>query len=321
MTATPDDGEEIPNCVLPTGFNDELLPYRLSLDDIKDNRELGNGGFGDVWLVTYRGMQLLASKRIRQREMTIPIMTDFIREISLSARLNHPHIIKFVGVAWSVEANLQALFEYAEQGDLRTWLAETDPEPWNATKIGIACDIIDALEYVHSLQPALVHRDLKSRNVLLFDSMRAKLCDFGVSRFQSTQATMTAGVGTLLWIAPEVISGNQSYNEKADIYSFGVVISELDTHELPYQELKSDTGEKLPEVAVIHRVGLGHLSPSFSPTCPSPILRLATQCLSFNPLNRPSAAEVADTLRHLRSSYLNRDPAPDAAQARDWRFV
>uniref|UniRef100_H3G576 Protein kinase domain-containing protein n=1 Tax=Phytophthora ramorum TaxID=164328 RepID=H3G576_PHYRM len=89
-----------------------------------------------------------------------------------------------------------------------------------------------ALGYLHACTPPVIHRDLKSNNVLLTDKLEPKVIDFGVSR-GLVDLTMTAGVGTPYWTAPEILEGKR-YTEKADIYSFGVVLSELDTGKIPY---------------------------------------------------------------------------------------
>uniref|UniRef100_H3G6I1 Protein kinase domain-containing protein n=1 Tax=Phytophthora ramorum TaxID=164328 RepID=H3G6I1_PHYRM len=89
-----------------------------------------------------------------------------------------------------------------------------------------------ALTYLHSCAPPVIHRDLKSSNILLNQAMDAKVTDFGISR-ERIDATMTAGVGTSLWMAPEVMLGER-YDDKADMFSFGVVLSELDQHTTPY---------------------------------------------------------------------------------------
>ncbi|KAL3669705.1 hypothetical protein V7S43_005086 [Phytophthora oleae] len=85
----------------------------------------------------------------------------------------------------------------------------------------------------------MIHRDLKSKNILLNGALEAKLSDFGISR-ERLDHTMTAGVGTSLWMAPEVMLG-EKYDEKADIFSFGVVLSELDVYTLPYSHARRRT--------------------------------------------------------------------------------
>ncbi|KAF0701951.1 hypothetical protein AaE_016223 [Aphanomyces astaci] len=102
---------------------------------------------------------------------------------------------------------------------------------WNE-KIHVIAAIVDALAYLHSMP--VIHRDLKSRNVLLDSVKSAKLTDFGVSK-EDTQETMTVGVGTYRWMAPEILQVNH-YSVAADMFSFGMILSELDTHNIPYAD-------------------------------------------------------------------------------------
>jgi len=199
----------------------------------------------------------------------------------MASEFDHPNVVKLVGAAWTVESDLQALSEYMVGGDLRDFLVyPPTPRTWTPRKLQIATDVIEALVYLHSFLPPVVHRDLKSRNILLSREMQAKLTDFGVSRITSEDNTMTQGVGTSRWEAPEVLAGKEDYNQAADIFSFGVVLSELDTH-----------------VAILQMIAMGALRPSLSPHCPPAIRALADRCLAFNPDEHPSAPEVAYALR------------------------
>uniref|UniRef100_K3X7M7 Protein kinase domain-containing protein n=1 Tax=Globisporangium ultimum (strain ATCC 200006 / CBS 805.95 / DAOM BR144) TaxID=431595 RepID=K3X7M7_GLOUD len=283
-------------------WNDsDLLSVQLNYDDIEDIKTIGSGAYGVVWLVKYRNSQVLASKRLKPGETDRQRTQAFIAEIKLVAKFDHPHIVKFVGAAWTMESDIQALFEYLEYGDLRTYLMDAyTPREWTREKLQIAIGIVEALVYVHSFTPPLVHRDLKSRNVLLSEELEAKLTDFGVSRFSSEDNTMTTGVGTGKWLAPEVISGKSDYDQSADIYAFGVVLSEIDTHAVPYEELRGTSGNQLAEVAILQLVAKGELVPSFSETCPENIKELAARCLSFEPTARPSAVEIAYILRTIQ---------------------
>ncbi|KAJ0410476.1 hypothetical protein ATCC90586_000646 [Pythium insidiosum] len=154
----------------------------------------------------------------------------------------------------------------------------------------IALHIVDALVYLHSRQPPVLHRDLKSRNVLLSTQHDAKLIDFGVSRERGDQ-TMTAGVGTLRWMAPEVMQGGR-YSDKADIFSFGVLLSELDTHRIPYNV----DGAPMNDLVIITQVSMGHLKVDFSPEADNKIVRLARACMAFEAKKRPSAEQVLQIL-------------------------
>lgn len=283
----------------------ELVSLQVRCEDIEDIKRIGTGAFGVVWLAKYRQTQLVASKRVKRDEVTWQRTQDFIAEIKLMSKLDHKCILPLIGVAWTIESDLQALFKYMENGDLRSYLvknAEDFGGVWTAEKLNIAINVADALVYLHSFSPPLVHRDLKSRNVLLDKDMEAKLSDFGISRFQSEQATMTAGVGTGKWLAPEVISGSSDYNQSCDIFALGVVLSEMDTHELPYANMRGPMDNELNEVAVLQMVAAGTLTPRFTQDCPVKILELTTKCLSFDPSQRPTAFQVTYALRTILAS-------------------
>ncbi|GMF22236.1 unnamed protein product [Phytophthora lilii] len=278
-----------------------LLSVQVSIEDIQDVRLIGSGAFGVVWLVRYRSTQFLASKRLREDMATRDRVQDFVDEIKMVSRFDHPNIVTFVGAAWSIESDLQALFEYMENGDLRSYLAASYlPRYWTSTKFQLAIGAIDALVYVHSFDPPLVHRDLKSRNVLISADMNAKLTDFGTTRYRSKDGTMTVGVGTGRWVAPEIISGSTEYDQSADIFSFGVLLTEIDTHNLPYCDAVGPSGNKLEEVAVLQMVASGQLRPTISPSCPPTVRNLANLCMSQHPRDRPVAAEIAYVLRTVQ---------------------
>lgn len=283
----------------------ELLSVQVKKEDIQDVQKIGNGSYGEIWLVKYRNYQFLASKRLRKNKLARNHTQGFIDEIKLVAKLEHPKIVEFIGAAWTIEADLQALFEYMEGGDLRAYLENArTTRSWTPEKVQIAIDIIEALVYVHSFSPPLVHRDVKSRNVLLSTTLDAKLADFGTSRFRSENQTMTAGVGTGKWLAPEVICGSSDYGSPADIYSFGAVLSEIDTHMLPYDEVRYSNGNKIADVALLQLISAGQLKPKFSASCPSKIAELADKCLSLQAADRPTAAEVAYELRTLKKKMF-----------------
>jgi serine/threonine protein kinase len=115
---------------------------------------------------------------------------------------------------------------------------------------------------------------------------------------------MTSGMGTGRWMAPEIIAGRGNYNEKVDIYSFGVILSELDTHQIPYalnisNSNSAETHVPLTEMAILQQVAAGELQPNFSSTCPDAILDVAHKCLAFKAEDRPSALQLAHMLRQL----------------------
>ncbi|KAE9103302.1 hypothetical protein PF010_g13778 [Phytophthora fragariae] len=161
---------------------------------------------------------------------------------------------------------------------------------WARHKIHVAIAIAEALEYLHSRTPGVIHRDLKSNNILLTKHLEPKLTDFGVSR-GVVESTMTSGVGTPYWTAPEVLEGER-YTEKSDIYSFGVVLSELDTGRIPYFDAVMEDGSKARPFYILQKVMSDAIRPSFSRDCPPRIQRIGAACLSFDPRKRPTAREL-----------------------------
>lgn len=292
--------------------DEELLRWRVDAAQIHDVELLGTGFFGDVWLARYLG-GFVAVKRLKKRPAEPLVRAEiqqFIAEIRLVARLSHPKIVSFVGVAWTMESDIQALVEYMARGDLCSYMTTTRSSVaseathddsasfWGPTTLQIATDVAEALVYLHSLSPLVLHRDLKSRNVLLSDGLCAKLTDFGGSRVQSEDAsTQTAGVGTARWTAPEVLVGNGRYSEAVDIYSFGVILSELDTFRIPYTEFAD-----IPEACLLSRVASGEVQPAFSVNAAADLVTLARQCLALDPSVRPSAVQVAYQLRQIAAS-------------------
>ncbi|KAF1795710.1 Protein kinase, ATP binding site [Phytophthora cactorum] len=254
----------------------------------------------------------------------------FVAEIRFLATLSHPKIVAFYGVAWSTPSkldsgssnnatDLQMVLEFMSGGDLRQYLARTRSDvrarAWGARKLSMALDIAEALAYLHSRQPKpILHRDLKSRNILLDSTFTAKVADFGVSRYgishslegeedddeeSGDQFAMTRSIGTSRWIAPEVLSGDARYSTAVDIYSFGVILSELDSHELPFSEVTLSNGQPLPESAVLELLRTGAIHPSLSDRCPRGVAMLMMECLTLEPTLRPTAAMAAGRLRTL----------------------
>ncbi|EGZ06114.1 hypothetical protein PHYSODRAFT_289074 [Phytophthora sojae] len=282
----------------------DLLAARIDHRDVEAVKLLSRGGFGEVWLGLYMN-ENVAIKRLLGDKKTMQDALAFATEIKTMARLEHPKIVRFIGVSWSNALTIQAVTEFMDCGDLKSLLdsSRASSLTWANLKCQIAIDIADALVYLHTLNPKLIHRDLKSRNVLIDAQTGAKLSDFGISRNRSFDETMTAGVGTARWIAPEVILGGH-YTEFADIYSFGVVLSELDTCKAPFYDATNTNGGKMQDVTILQLVSAGKLQPSFEESCPPSIVKLARACLSFDPAQRPSAIHISYELRKIMKDEL-----------------
>ncbi|EQC30415.1 TKL protein kinase [Saprolegnia diclina VS20] len=271
----------------------ELDVLRIDADTVVTNSVIASGAYGQVALGTYRN-QVVAVKTLLPTKNTRADIQSFIDEINLMGSFQCPYVVELIGVAWTRPSSLQCVLEYMDMGDLKDHLAETTPASyaWSA-KLRVAQSIAEGLAYLHSMQ--IIHRDLKSRNVLLDSVKGTKLTDFGISR-EDTQETMTIGVGTYRWMAPEILKENL-YTVAVDIYSFGMILSELDTHHIPYADLTSAKGKPLVDTAIMGMVIQGTISPSFRPDCPSWLHALALRCIASSPDDRPSALELAHTIK------------------------
>ncbi|KAI9981744.1 hypothetical protein PInf_009509 [Phytophthora infestans] len=240
-----------------------LLGNRIPYESLSFQMELSKGASGEAWICQYGGQPVAVKKLLHTKDQKADDVQAFAEEIELTASLIHPHIVKFIGVAWNSLSNLSMVLEFVSEGDLQGFLHKnSDVLSWAGDRIYMAVAVAEALEYLHSRSPAIIHRDLKSNNILLTEDLDPKLIDFGVSR-GVMDLTMTAGVGTPYWTAPEVLEGAR-YSEKADIYSFGVVLSELDTGRIPYFDTVDHDGAKLMPFQILQEVMAGTLRPSFS---------------------------------------------------------
>ncbi|OQR88224.1 protein kinase [Achlya hypogyna] len=266
---------------------------QLVYKDLDWIRILAAGAFGEVYLGQYHNKRI-ALKRIQAIRLEVEgVVEAFAEEIRLMAHFRHPNIVAFVGFAWDLEspATLCAVTEYLPEGDLKAYLVAHPVLPWS-TKMVFALDVARALQYLHELlEPTIIHRDLKSKNILLA-LPHAKLSDFGISREQINDDTLTAGVGTAFYSAPEVMKGLK-YTKQADVYSFGCVLAEMDTHKSLYHEWK------FPAIAILNKVMHEGLRPALTPTCPAAIRALAHQCFHADPNERPTASDIARDLADL----------------------
>ncbi|CAI5736710.1 unnamed protein product [Peronospora destructor] len=299
-------------------------------EEVERGDLIAKGGYGAVYKAYFRGKTVVMKELLPERARIPRMLNDFMDEIRTCGSLDHPKIVTFIGFAFTFLVDLSAVFEYMPNGDLATlllkqlkretrdpiaresygWFAKTQAKR-NGSKCKslIALDVAEALVYLHSFESPMIHRDLKPNNILLSETWEAKLTDFGVSRELREDQTMTAEIGTISWIAPEVLRGER-YSEKADVYSFGVIMTELDTCRRPYSEgvpngdnRGGSTKHTNARIAVL--VSAGSIRPSLSPDCPKSVRNLINKCLDGNPMNRPSALQLHFELRNLEFAQDN----------------
>ncbi|KAF0699553.1 Aste57867_9890 [Aphanomyces stellatus] len=264
--------------------------YRLDQHDVEQMELLGSGAHANVYLGQFKGTRLVAIKKLRDADPTARHMQCFVAEIQLLASFHSPYIVELIGVTWTHAMDVACVMEYMDGGDLRDFLNVHKHAilfPWE-DKLHCIQSLVDSLVYLHSFP--VVHRDLKSRNILLDSNMGMKLTDFGIAQDERH-------LGSCRWSAPEVLKLNLS-STAADMYSFGGILSEFDTHQIPYTNVKNEwNGEPLTDAAIMKLVVNQTLTLGFSAAMPPWLADLGQQCLSYKQDARPTAMHVASVIR------------------------
>ncbi|VDK64658.1 unnamed protein product [Onchocerca ochengi] len=257
--------------------------WEIPFETITHLEWLGSGSQGAVFSGQLNG-RLVAVKKVKDKSET---------EIKHLQHLNHENLIKFIGVCTQSPC-FCIVMEYCGQGQLYELIRsghhiEKDTFGEWARQIG------DGMNYLH--QKRIIHRDLKSPNILVDDSDILKICDFGTShQWDKQKSIVMSFCGTAAWMAPEIIK-KEPCSEKVDIWSFGVVLWELLTQEIPYKDIDS--------MAIIWGVGSNNLSLPIPDTAPEGLKLLLRQCWSIKPQNRPSFSQILKHVAVFKSEITN----------------
>ncbi|OQS05522.1 kinase [Thraustotheca clavata] len=204
-----------------------------------------------------------------------------------------PYIIGVVAIQRNMKKYPLMALQYMNCGNLRQYLdAKRDnlSTKIKVTALEVAWVVSNALVDLHHND--IIHCDIKSANILLSIEHYIKLCDFELSReIREFNPSMATYLSTPLWTAPEALRSEAVYNFKADIYSFGMVLTELDTQHLPYSELA------LNGVEIMRGVSSGLLRPSLTATCAPWLKEMVDKCLLFDPKLRPTAYQIVELLQ------------------------
>ena len=154
----------------------------------------------------------------------------FKAEVKMLLRLRHPCVVQFYGVSFAHD-DCYLVTEYCSRGSLYDFLQDKTNALPLTLQLQMAVDAAKGIMFLHS--SGIIHRDIKSGNLLVASDLHVKICDFGISRHVNTMNTMTTSLGTVPWTAPEMLRGER-YTKKVDCYSFGVCVWELVTRRIPY---------------------------------------------------------------------------------------
>ncbi|EGG00060.1 uncharacterized protein MELLADRAFT_118156 [Melampsora larici-populina 98AG31] len=261
-TGTDDETDETQS---PSAGDD--LDVLLDLEDLKlsdkeippeklaREQKVGSGSFKDVYMGRYRNFRV-AICDLRGR------LTDMdIKELGLLRDLRHPNIVRFIGVSVGGHVPCTIVTELCRNGDLYDYIRKIPCPPF-VQILAMMLDAARGVEYLHQRTPSIIHRDLKSPNVLITANGSAKITDFGLARVKRDVMSMCATTcGTLNWQAPELWVAHPSYNHSIDVYALGLVFWEVLCWS--FKE-KTYPFQGMNEHAIFAEVGKNGLRPSTS---------------------------------------------------------
>jgi len=235
----------------------------------------------------------VAVKALKFDKLNQEVLEEFKKEIRILGMLRHPNVMLFMGAA-TKPPNLVMVTEYLDGGSLFDIIHKRKKRFTIEQVVRMIKQVSYGMTYLHLNKPMIIHRDLKTPNLLVDDTWNVKLCDFGLSCVKpSTSVMLTEQVGTPVWMAPELLL-TLKYDEKVDVYSFGLCIYELLTGEIPYKDL---TYEKL-----VQDVGRNGKRPKIPSSVPPSLQDLMTKCWADKAQKRPPFTQICDTIEKLQKS-------------------
>eukprot|EP00598_Pedospumella_elongata_P014136 CAMPEP_0184992826 /NCGR_PEP_ID=MMETSP1098-20130426/42785_1 /TAXON_ID=89044 /ORGANISM="Spumella elongata, Strain CCAP 955/1" /LENGTH=299 /DNA_ID=CAMNT_0027518533 /DNA_START=33 /DNA_END=932 /DNA_ORIENTATION=- len=250
----------------------------LNFNEVEMGERIGGGGVGIIYKGWYRD-EPVALKTLFDARISQDLKQEYMDELLVMSKVQHSNIVKFMG-ACMTPPNLCFLMELCD-GSLFNMMHVQKHQFSMLEKIQLLIDVGSAMEYLHSINPAIIHRDLKSHNILRASNGAFKVCDFGLVKVRHTTA------GTPAYMAPELIE-NKPYNKSVDVYAFGVLMWEVLSEEIPYYQLD------IAEIRQRVTSGIRPRIPSYGFT--PKLVQLITDCWHQNPEKRPSFPDVVDEL-------------------------
>ncbi|GMI70255.1 hypothetical protein like AT5G49470 [Hibiscus trionum] len=271
----------------------DCLDYEILWEDLTIGEKIGHGSCGTV----YHGMWFesdVAVKVFSKQEYSDDVIHAFRREVSLMKRLRHPNVLLFMGVVVSSE-RLCIVTEFLPRGSLFDILQRNTTKLGWRRRVNMALDIARGMNYLHNCNPPIIHRDLKSSNLLVDKNWTVKVGDFGLSCLKhETYLSTKNGKGTPQWMAPEVLR-NEHSDEKSDVYSFGVILWELATEKIPWDSHNS--------MQLIGAVGFMNQRLEIPKELDPRWASMIEICWHSDPQCRPMFQELLNKLRDLQRQY------------------
>ncbi|KAL3349920.1 hypothetical protein AABB24_022798 [Solanum stoloniferum] len=273
-------------------------------NNFSETNDIGCGGYGKVYRGTLPNGELVAIKRALQG--SAQGAREFKSEIELLSRIHHKNVVGLAGFCFD-RAEQMPVYEYIPNGTLKDGLSgKTGIRLDWMRRLNIAIGAARGLQYLHDLvSPPIIHRDIKSNNILLDGNLNAKVSDFGLSRFLGERGHITTQFkGTMGYMDPEYYMTNQ-LTEKSDVFSFGVVLLEIVTGKVPIdkgryivKEVK-DAMDMTKDLYNLHEILDPVVRSGATPRSLEEFVVLALKCVEEGGVNRPKMSEVVKQIENI----------------------
>ncbi|XP_069500045.1 RAF proto-oncogene serine/threonine-protein kinase isoform X2 [Ambystoma mexicanum] len=279
------------------GQRDSSIYWEIEASEVVLSNRIGSGSFGTVYKGKWHGD--VAVKILKVTDPTPEQFQAFRNEVAVLRKTRHVNILLFMG--YMTKDNLAIVTQWCEGSSLYKHLHVQETKFQMFQLIDIARQTAQGMDYLHAKN--IIHRDMKSNNIFLHEGLTVKIGDFGLatvkSRWSGSQQ-VEQPTGSILWMAPEVIrmQDNNPFSFQSDVYSYGIVLFELMTGELPYSHIRNRD-------QIIFMVGRGCASPDLSKlykNCPKAMKRLVADCLKKIKDERPLFPQILSSIELLQHS-------------------
>mmetsp|Transcript_95637 Transcript_95637/g.276327 ORF Transcript_95637/g.276327 Transcript_95637/m.276327 type:complete len:292 (-) Transcript_95637:182-1057(-) len=275
--------------------SDEEGLAMINPSELVKHELIGDGQTATVFRGEYKGQEVAIKEMHDISLMKQKDQVNLEREINILRRVSHPHLVGLIGIM-EHPGKIWIVTNLCRGGDVFELLHNSGMTLAWKQKLRIATDVASAMKYLHSQNPPIIHRDLKSLNLLLMspvnsttDEPYVKVADFGLARMIEEGNMMTKNTGTYHWMAPELLH-ESSYDCKVDVYSYSMVLYEVICQDLPFVDVKP-----MMVCIVVMRGERPDMSkvPADTPEFLSELMQL---CWAASPEDRPSFAEMLPAL-------------------------
>lgn len=291
----------------------EVSSLEIKKEDLTWGKLLGSGAFGDVYYGNYQDMlHPVAIKTIRKEHTHPMTQREFQKEMALISKLRHPNIV-MLRAASSRGTPYMMVMEYCSRGSLRTVLEDRSIDLAWPLRVKMLLDAANGIAYLHNKEPIIIHRDLKTDNLLVDEKFTVKISDFGLVRFFIHKSTenieLTGHVGTVRFMAPELMKpasgGLYLYDEKVDAFSFAMIMHEMASRRKPW-EAELGRGATSAEITKLVLNGDRPKPPTACADKPQ-YTEVMKRCWTPSAQARPSFTAVATSLQTIKDSMPSDD--------------